>query len=600
VGTPRRHRAPNVSSAHRRIATAPAVRLALVGALVVAGAVSVAISLTPYETLKDHLDPFTVDRDADVSRGEFDDIVLRLRVVAAGLLTFGVALVAFGTTLDRVVTEVARSWWRSTRRTPAALRQWLANETPWYLASFGLILAVAVAVRVAFLDVPLRYDEATTYDNFVSQPIYVALANYATPNNHLLHTFLAKVFTTLLGNEPWAIRLPALLAGIALIPATFALGRVLYGHVAALIAASLVATSSTLVEYSTNARGYTLVGLATVIAFLAAARTLDDNSVGAWALVAVAGALGLYAVPVMIYPLGGVLLWLLVAGRAAGHPLRPLLERLAACALAIALLTLVLYAPVYAASGVRSVTSNEFVEPQSWSTLLELLPGHARDTVETWTRDLPIIVSILLAAGVAASIVLTPRISRFPIPPLAAVIVWTLPALALQRIVPFTRVWLFLVPLLAVTAAGFYGWLLERPRWGARVAAALAALVAVGAALAVVAEDSVRESRETGALLDAPAVADYLAGVVRADDRILAIGSDTILEYYLERDGVEAGSLIYSDEPRARTYVVVNVLGGQSLDDLVRQLHTSSGELGPPELLRSYPSAQVFLVARRG
>ena len=62
---------------------------------------------------------------------------------------------------------------------------------------------------------PLRYDEATTYNNFVSKPLYVALANYATPNNHLLHTFLAKVSVGLAGNEPWAIRLPALLAGIA-------------------------------------------------------------------------------------------------------------------------------------------------------------------------------------------------------------------------------------------------------------------------------------------------------------------------------------------------------------------------------------------------
>ena len=58
-----------------------------------------------------------------------------------------------------------------------------------------------------------------------------------------------------------------------------------------------------------NARGYTLVALATLVVFLAAARAIERDSPGALAVVAVAGALGLYAVPIMTYPLGGALLW---------------------------------------------------------------------------------------------------------------------------------------------------------------------------------------------------------------------------------------------------------------------------------------------------
>ena len=565
-------------------------------ALAVGAAAGLAFSLIPYERLKEHVDAFTVDRDADVSRAEFDAIVWRLRVLAVGFLALAALLVGAGRTIDRVVTEVAGSWWRSLRHAPAALRAWVAEEEPVYLVAFGLVLVVALAVRIAFLDVPMRYDEATTYNNFVSKPLYVALANYATPNNHLLHTFLAKVSAAVLGNEPWFVRLPALVAGIAVVPATLALGRVLYGRTAALLAAALVAASSTLVEYSTNARGYTMVALFTVVAFLAATRALERDSVGAWALVALAGALGLYAVPVMIYPLGGVFVWLLASSWLAGRPLRPLLRRLGACALALTVLTLVLYAPVYAASGVRSVTSNEFVDPQSWRTLLDLLPDHAWDTVQSWTRDLPLLASILLALGLVGGLVLPPRISPFRVPPLLAVLAWTLPVLALQRVVPFTRVWLFLLPLVAFTTAGFYGWLLERRPTVARAGAPLAVIVAVGAAVAVVSADSVRESRETGALLDAPAVAAYLADVVGPRDRILATGSDTILEYYLERDGLDAGPLLYSDEPRARTFVVVNVLGGQSVEQLLGQL--GPGELAQPSLMRSYPSARVYLVER--
>jgi len=588
---------PRPSIRQRHQAARKWVATCAIAGLVLASTVLLASSFLSYEWLVAHVDAFTVDSEANVTRARFDAVVWRLRVLAIGLALLAAAFAVAAEPIDRVVRDVARSWWLGVRTAPALLRDRILREERAYVAAFGLILTAAVTIRVAHLDVPMRYDEATTYNNFVSKPLYVALANYPNPNNHLLHTFLAKVSVTVLGNEPWTVRLPALVAGIALVPATFALTRVLHGRIAALLAAALVAGSSTLVEYSTNARGYTLVALATVVVFLAAARALENDSAGAWGLVALVGALGLYAVPVMAYPLGGAFVWILSSGWLAGRPLRPFVARLGVSAFAVAILTLTLYAPVYVASGVGSVTSNEFVEPRSWGTLVDLFPKHASETVETWTRDLPLVASALLAAGLLAGLVLTPRISRFPIPPLLAVVAWTALVLALQRVIPFTRVWLFVVPLAAAVAAGCYGWLLERRPAGARAGQAAAAIVAVGASLLVLSTNSVRESRETGALLDAPEIAMYLAGRVETGDRILATGSDTILEYYLERDGVEAGTLLYTTEPRPRTYVVVNVLGGQTIEDLLRQLD-GAREIGPPKLLKSFESGLVYLVER--
>ena len=563
-----------------------------------AALVALGLSVLPYERVKEHVDAFTVDREADVSRAEFDAVVLRLRILAVGLLALAAALALLGRTLDSAVSAVARSWWESARAAPAALRRWAAHENVAHLVGFGFVLAVALALRVAFLDVPMRYDEATTYNNFVSKPLYVGLAHYPQPNNHVLHTFLAKVSVTALGSAPWAIRLPALLAGIALVPATFALARILYGRSAALLAAALVATSSTLVEYSTNARGYTLVALLTIVALIAATRVLESDSIGAWAVIVVAAALGVHAVPVMAYPLGGIVLWLLLSRVAGRAPLRPFLERLGICVIAIGTLTALLYAPVFAASGIRSVTSNEYVEPTAWGTFLDLLPGHFEDTLETWGRDLPLVLSVALVIGLVASLMLTPLLSRFPVPPFPAILVWTLPVLAVQRVVPFTRVWLFLVPLALAAVAGFYGWLLDRIGGTRALVTAAAAVIAVGGAWAVLEADSVRESRETGGLLDAPAVASLLASNVQPGDRIFAWGSETILEYYLGRLGLDARPMLYTFEPRPRTFLVVNVLGGQRVEDHLRELGNPQRELGPPRLLRSYPSALVLLMER--
>ncbi len=581
------------------MSTARIVRLIAVGALLASAALVVALSLVPYETLKSHLDPFSVDRDADVSRAEFADIVARFRLLAAGFVVLAVGLVVAGETVDRLAAEVAGSWWRAVRRSPRALGLWLEREQPLTLAALALVLLTGVAIRVAFLDVPMRYDEATTYDNYVSRPLYIGLANYSTPNNHLLHTFLAKVSVSIFGTAPWAVRLPALVAGIALIPATFALARIFYGRTAALLAAALVASSSTLVEYSTNARGYTIVALLAVVALIAATRVVETDSIAAWAVLACAGALGLYAVPVMLYPLGGVFLWLLLSRLVHRRPPHRFVGHLGGCVLATTILVLLLYAPVFAASGVRSVTSNEFVEPRSWSAFIDLLPGHVWDTLETWDRDLPLVVAVLLGIGLLASIPVHPRLSRFPVSPVLATVMWTIPVLAFQRVLPFTRVWLFLVPVAIASAAAFYARLLDKRRTGAALGAAAAAVVAVAGAWLVLAADSVRESRETGALLDAPAVASYLARAVEPGNRILATGSDTILEYYLGRDGVDAGPLLYTNELRPRTFVVVNVLGGQTIGGLLRELGAPPGTLSAPRLLRRYPSALVYLVEQR-
>jgi hypothetical protein len=490
---------------------------------------------------------------------------------------------------------VIADWSSALRRGPGLLVAWSRRQGVVYVSALALVILAGIVVRAVYLDGPMRYDEATTYDNYVSKPLYVSLANYSTPNNHLLNTALAAVSVTIGGNGPAAVRAPAFVAGVLVVVAAFAAAWLLYGRAAALLTAALVAGSSTLVEYSANARGYTLVALFTLTALAAAVRILERGGWGAWAALAGSGALGLFAVPVMVYPLGGILLWLGVLLHRQRTPAREVLRSLGACALAVGVLTALLYAPVFAASGVRSVTSNEFVSPRSWADFASALPRHAADTVEAWTRDLPLPVALLLAGGVLASLALTHRISRYAVPPLLAILAWSVPVLLVQRVVPFTRVWLFLVPLVLATGAGFYGWLLARPRTRIPLAELVSVVVAAAACTFVLVDDSVRSSRETGGLIDGPAVADYLAAEFRPGDRILATGSDTILQYYLARRGIDARDALFGTSRARREFVVVNVLGGQTLDDLVQ---ADDSGFGPPRLLRSWRSAQVFLRTR--
>jgi predicted membrane-bound mannosyltransferase len=138
-------------------------------------------------------------------------------------------------------------------------RPWTWPVRPAWLA----LLALGLALRLAYLGLPLRYDEAMTFLGLVDRPLLAVLADYS-PNNHLLHTVLAKLCVGLLGEEEWALRLPALLAGVLVVPSlAWVAGRV-FGLVEGFAVAGLAAATAWLVSYAVDARGYSLALLAQI------------------------------------------------------------------------------------------------------------------------------------------------------------------------------------------------------------------------------------------------------------------------------------------------------------------------------------------------
>ncbi len=87
-----------------------------------------------------------------------------------------------------------------------------------HYAALITIVLLSIVLRLAFLSQPMRFDEAFTFLRFVSKPLSEGLTNYSEPNNHLFHTLLVHIVYSLFGDSSWVIRLPALLAGIALVP----------------------------------------------------------------------------------------------------------------------------------------------------------------------------------------------------------------------------------------------------------------------------------------------------------------------------------------------------------------------------------------------
>ena len=121
----------------------------------------------------------------------------------------------------------------------------------------GGILAIALILRVINLDAGLWYDEIDTLVEYVRLPTFELLTSYHSLNNHMLFSLEAQLTTALFGENAWALRLPAMLMGLASIWALWLLAREIVSPWEARLSTLLLAVSYHHVWFSQNARGYT-------------------------------------------------------------------------------------------------------------------------------------------------------------------------------------------------------------------------------------------------------------------------------------------------------------------------------------------------------
>jgi MFS family permease len=467
------------------------------------------------------------------------------------------------------------------------------------LATVTLITVAGAALRARYLSQPMRYDEAFTYLAYASQPLAKGLARYDYPNNHLLHTLLVHVTTTVFGNHPWSLRLPAYTAGVALVPAWWWAVRGLYPGAAGLLTAGLVAGSSPLVEFSTNARGYMLVALDCALLVGASTALLRRATPLRWAGLAALIALALWTIPVALFPVGAVAAWLGVEALARRPPggRQRFLAGLALALVGAGCLTVVLYLPVLRGWGVDAVVGNRFVAPLGEQVLLRRLPGSLEGTWRLAVRDAPRALVLVLLAGVALGLLGHRRLGAQRVPLLPIAVIWCGGLVLVQRVVPFPRVWLFLIPLAFGTAAA--GLTLPWPRRRTPLAGPLAALALLAVlAGATVASGGVLRSPETGTLRAAAPMAAILRDRLAPGDAVVvALPANQPLAYYLDRDGIPPDR--YLRPPgrgllqRRRLFVVVDAAEGQTLQRLLAALGPGAVR---PRMLGHWESGSLYQV----
>jgi hypothetical protein len=250
-----------------------------------------------------------------------------------GLLALGWTWESLGARLPAVQSTPT-----ATRRAPSI----------WDAAALLVAAIALVWLVVRVWHRSLGYDEIVTVVDFVDAPgWWDTFTRNSVFNNHVPYSALARISRSLLGVDEWAVRLPALVLGLASLPVVWWLGTLIFDFRTSRIAVLLLAVSPLFVEYNAAARGYTgllLFGALSTCLFLSA---LERRRVAALAGYLIASAIAIWFHLYGVFVLAGQALYLIyLALRFPATLTRSTFRLLLLCMIGAALTAGLLMAPL--------------------------------------------------------------------------------------------------------------------------------------------------------------------------------------------------------------------------------------------------------------
>lgn len=434
------------------------------------------------------------------------------------------------------------------------------KDHPSILLIVGTITFLGFVLRVLQINQPIAYDEAYTFINFASRSFKHILADYSAPNNHIFHTIMVGIGYRLFGGQPWVLRLPAFLAGTLMTPVMYITARRFFSRPQALAAAGLAAVVPVFINYSVNGRGYTMLFLFALLLTNFAAILVTQQSKPALVAYGLTAALGFYTIPIFLYPMAGVSLWVVLTYLLEKEPwrerIRPVIAFLGICMLA-GLLTLILYSPVMIfGSGLSSIFGNEFVESQDWSSFVANLGPRLVSVWDKWMIGLNPTAEYLLLGGFLLALFFYRKASTQKLPLQICLALAIVILLAVQRVTPTPRIWLYLEAFyLMFAAAGLVwpvDWLVQRITGSQQAEKFLSCTILLTFIVIFINALIAHQQLQTEAVRHSPEeyAADYLTDHIKPEDTIVATSPvDIETAYYLSLQGIPFDRFYKRDHP---------------------------------------------------
>ena len=486
----------------------------------------------------------------------------------------------------------------------------LFHRHPASVYSFAIVFLLGFALRYLYLFEPIRHDEAYTYTQFAQRPLFLGLTQYYNPGNHLLHTLFVHFSTLLMGNEPWTIRLPTFLSGLALIPAVFLTFTRLFSVHVGLLTAALVASSSPLIEYSVNARGYSLQSLFFVLLIALATIVRNSENRAAWCAFSLTAVLGLATVPTTIYVYAMTVGWILFSALFDDSKLGLLkiVKLVSGHTLAIIFATAIFYWPVAVVSELHHELLSHLGGFGSSSIQLLKAVNYLQDLTLYLTRNLPGPMVFIFGMMAALSLFMksTNRLHKHNF-----FLIAMLTFLCLYLLHPvyyYFRIWLFLTPLfLGATAYGIVAIGSHLTLSAGLHRILFLWIIPLGCfflcSTFVFTSNGVRHATDTGTFLGGEMATRYITELTDTSDVVTTgIYSSANLRYYLDKLNATT-KLTWSANEMAsshRIVIVVNTLYRENAVDLIEDTLFTTGLFSRPVLNAVFDHTEIYIMERQG
>lgn len=317
-----------------------------------------------------------------------------------------------------------------------------------YKLIFTAILAFGVLYRLSFLNMPLRYDEAYSYQEFVNKNIFYVLTYYPLPNNHIFYNFLVWFLAGVFSISEIIIRLPALIAGIAILPLTFFLVKKTAGVFCAFSALLIVSFHPSLVFYSVNGRGYSIITLASLATLYLICTGKKDNKYFPARIII--NSLALWTVPSYSYIFLSTSIYC-ICSEVKNKNKSGIIREIGIIIYTV-IFTGALYSPVVLISGANSLTADNFREFNQafFSSLLNQINELANYIFTTPENTLSFSAALIAVIGLIFTLKKY-QLSRT----ISVIIIFSICFTFFIGKFPYKRIFLFLIPLAAIEFAFF-------------------------------------------------------------------------------------------------------------------------------------------------
>ncbi|MBL8003032.1 MAG: glycosyltransferase family 39 protein [Flavobacteriales bacterium] len=574
---------------------APMWTLLAVG-LVLAAAGAWALSRLSFTPVRAYLDAQASDGEVETYDRAFHARVLRnLRWLSAAFAGAGVLLFAARKRMPTAPKDPAGAWGAFRADVGRVIGEAVKRSSRMHLLLVLAIMLVGTALRLVHLWDPITYDEAFTYVQYASKPYHILLSDYSYPNNHVLHTALARLSTELFGVHRWSLRLPALLAGVLVMPLFYLFVRAMFNRYIALIALAFVASSGGLIEYSALARGYSLTWLFYVLALLLGRHLAKTNNWVSAVLTGLSCALGMWAVPTMIYALIAIHAWLLFY--LLGAYRHTVGERLSMVLLSFGVslvLTSLFYLPVITVHGAAQLVHHPTMGDNTWSAFVQTHQDRALDLWVYLTDTAMPWISLLGLAGIVYAAYISSKYRAL----LLALLVGAVPMTIVQCMVAPPRVWLYLLFMLHLSSAIGIFYLLKFvqekvwPSLAKRARSAVAAMVVLlGMGFLGMRGIADRMERYPEAIL----AADWFPGILKPEDRILVdFPWEAPVEFEFLARGLGREPLFRPITAGTTIYVLVSPADGQTPQSVETHYGHEGITVGELDKLQDWRRLEVY------